>query len=453
MNRIGLRMAFVLALANAGVARPAVNPDEAKQLGTTLTLIGAEKAGNKEGTIPEYTGGLTTPPASFVKGTPVRPNPFKDEKPLFSITAQNVDQYGERVSPGMKEFLKRRPTYRMDVYPTHRTVALPKYVLDNTVANATRSRTGPHGEYLDGAIGGYPFPIPKNGYEAMWNHLTRFTGQSRTIYQQAWSVDASGEAVLAANLETYFDYPYYDPARTKPMSRNDTFWWFHTNYLGPARVAGRQTLFHDDLEENRKAWAYDPGQRRVRLLPDATYDTPIATVGGVEMYDDQDLFTGKMDRFDFKLVGKREMYIPYNNYKALYECKARDLLKYSKQHEVNPDCERWELHRVWVIEATLAKGKRHAYSKRTFFFDEDSWASGLAEAYDSSGKLFKIAVASQAPMYDVPAADMNQAFFYDMATNAFCVWVFNQDGRGIRFHPPRPAREMTPEAIAGRGIR
>ena len=32
-----------------------------------------------------------------------------------------------------------------------------------------------------------------------------------------------------------------------------------------------------------------------------------------------------MDRFDFKLVGKKEMIIPYNAYQAVYQSKQDDL--------------------------------------------------------------------------------------------------------------------------------
>ena len=56
--------AAILAVMSAS-AVAAVSPDEAAQLGKTLTPTGAEKAGNKDGTIPEWTGGLTTPPAGL----------------------------------------------------------------------------------------------------------------------------------------------------------------------------------------------------------------------------------------------------------------------------------------------------------------------------------------------------------------------------------------------------
>ena len=80
---------LALLLAGAGAAH-AVTADEAKALGTTLTAVGAEKAGNKEGTIPAYTGGLTTPPAAFKAGDGIRPNPFAGDKVRLQIDAKNM---------------------------------------------------------------------------------------------------------------------------------------------------------------------------------------------------------------------------------------------------------------------------------------------------------------------------------------------------------------------------
>ena len=71
-----LPAALTLALSSAAVA--GVSADEAKQLGTTLTAIGAEKAANKDGTIPAYAGGLTTAPAGFKPGDGIQPNPYAD---------------------------------------------------------------------------------------------------------------------------------------------------------------------------------------------------------------------------------------------------------------------------------------------------------------------------------------------------------------------------------------
>ncbi|HEY1092588.1 MAG TPA: DUF1329 domain-containing protein, partial [Burkholderiaceae bacterium] len=125
----------VLALLGlAGATQAAVSAEEAKKLGTTLTATGAEKAGNADKSIPDYTGGLTTPPTGYQKGSGIRPDPFAADKPLYSIKAADLAKFDARLTAGTKELLKKYPaTMRVDVYPTHRSIAFPKYVVDNTV--------------------------------------------------------------------------------------------------------------------------------------------------------------------------------------------------------------------------------------------------------------------------------------------------------------------------------
>ena len=138
--------------------------------------IGAEKAGNKDGTIPEYTGGLTTPPAGYQKGSDIRPDPFAGEKPRLTITGKDMAAHADKLTEGTKELLKRYATMRVDVYPTHRTVLVPQRILDNTQKNATGAKTIEGGLGVEDVLAGYPFPIPKTGYEVMWNHLLRYSG-------------------------------------------------------------------------------------------------------------------------------------------------------------------------------------------------------------------------------------------------------------------------------------
>jgi hypothetical protein len=200
----------LLVAASAIAAQAAVTADEAKTLSTTLTPIGAEKAANKDGTIPAWTGGLTTPPAGFKPGDGIRPNPFASEKPRGSIDAKNMGQYAANLTEGTKAMLQKYPTFRVDVYPTHRTVAFPKFVADNTAKNAVKAKTLNEGRSMEGAHAGFPFPIPKDGNEAMWNHLVRFNGQAYEAKYRNLNVDASGRAALATEGMSVQEYPFWD---------------------------------------------------------------------------------------------------------------------------------------------------------------------------------------------------------------------------------------------------
>src|SRR5439155_14283706 len=191
-------MAVAFAALWTTAASAAVSADEAKQLGTTLTATGAEKAGNKDGTIPEYTGGLTTPPATFQKGSGIRPDPYAGEKPRLVIDSKNAAQNADKLTEGTKELLKRFPTtMRVDVYPTHRSVVLPKKIVDNTGKNATAAKSVNGGLGVEGMLPGFPFPIPKSGYEAMWNHLMRYTAVANREKYDSWNVDSAGVPTLS----------------------------------------------------------------------------------------------------------------------------------------------------------------------------------------------------------------------------------------------------------------
>jgi len=444
-------IAIVLALSSlcAGFAQAAVSEEEAKQIGTTLTPFGAEKAGNKEGTIPPYTGGLTTPPAGYKPGSGWRPDPFPQDKPLFSIDAKNMDKYADKLADSTKELMKKHPDYRIDVYPTRRTVAYPKHVLDNSAKNATRCKTFDEGLALEqDCKGGIPFPIPKTGIEAMWNHVLNYTGVAREGQYQIWFVNANGKAVMTTDARAAVEYPYYAPEEKQVQA----YFRFHTEHVAPARLAGNRTIIWDTMETGRRAWSYSPGQRRVRAAPDFTYDTPVDASGGATHFDMLNLFTGKMDRFDFKLVGKKEMYMPYNNYKAVFELPPQDILG---PHFLKPEMIRWELHRVWVVEATLKPGKRHVFQKWNFYWDEDNAGSGMTDSWDAGGKLFKSQMSLNVQFYESAAPNPETTIVHDFSKNVYAFHAVPSPGSlGITMSAKRrPSSHFTPEGMAGAGVR
>jgi hypothetical protein len=446
-------LASTLALAIAGGAHAAVSPDQAARLGTTLTGVGAEKAGNADGSIPAYTGGLKTAPASFQKGSSFRPDPFEGEKPKMVINSKNAAEYNGKLTATTQELLKRYPSFRVDVFPTHRTVGLPQRLLDNTAKNAIGTQSLEGGIALENALPGVPFPIPGNGNEAMWNHLLRFQGHALNIKYDNWNVDSSGRATLATTSNGYLEYPLYEPSRTEPAKESDLFFKTKLYYQGPARRAGEAILLNDavnPLKQPRRGWQYLPGQRRVKLAPDLAYDTPNPGTAGASTYDDAWVFNGALDRYDFKLVGKKEMIVPYNTYKLNYHDKAADI---TTPNHVNPDLVRWELHRVWVVEATLKPGKRHIYNKRTFYLDEDSWIALASDEYDANGKLYRGSFAHMAYSYDVQAPNSDNFMTYDFVAGSYGIaGVYGPYG-GIKYIDPLSKAQWAPESLAGAGIR
>jgi uncharacterized protein DUF1329 len=449
MNLSYQLLAVLLAGTATAAAHCAVTADEAKALGSTLTPVGAEKAANKDGSIPAYTGGLTAPPAGYKTGDGIRPNPFATEKPRLAIDAKNMAQYAGSLTEGTKALLQKYPSFRVDVYPTHRTVAFPKFVADNTAKNALKAKTMNDGRSMEGAHAGFPFPIPRTGYEAMWNHLVRFNGQAYEAKYRNLSVDASGRTSLSTEGVSVQEYPFWDTSKNDA----DTFWRIKLSYTGPARRAGEALMLVDPLDsgnKDRRAWAYLPGQRRVKVAPDLSHDTPNPGTAGATTFDDTFLFNGSMDRFDFKLVGKKEMLVPYNSYAAVYQAKQDELLK---PNHLNPDFVRWELHRMWVVEATLREGKRHVYSKRTFYLDEDSWAALASDEYDARGQLYRTGFAYNAPSYDLPAPYTDMFGHYDLVSRVYSLTGFIAETGGLRHTKPLGEREWTADSLAGAGIR
>jgi hypothetical protein len=436
--------ATLLVLALGGISE-----EEAKQLGTTLTPVGAERAGNANGAIPEYTGGLVQPPPTFRPGSGKRPDPFADEKLLFSVDGRNAAQHSDRLTEGTKALMKRYPGFRIDVYPTHRTAAFPKFVTDNTVARARSARTRHEGLSLEGVHAAYPFPIPRDGHEAMWNHLVRFSGLCDRRRISAYIVEPSGAVTLSSTATVLEDYPYWQAGK----SGANVYFRFQIRYDGPARRAGEAMMLVDPVDYvtgGRHGWQYLPGQRRVRLAPNLAYDTPNAATAGAQTFDDALLFNGKMDRYDFTLVGKKELYVPYNAYRAVYEATADELLR---PHFLNPDLVRWELHRVWIVDARLKPGKRHVYTRRVFYLDEDSWAALLSDQYDARGQLYRTGMAFMAPSYDLPAPWADPFLHYDLATGGYAIngWP---GASGWMRHVECPGdAAWSPDALAGAGVR
>ncbi len=414
----GLICIFCLGIASIGTAK--VNPKEAERLKGELTPMGAERAGNADGSIPAWEGGLTTPPAGFQKGGNFV-DPFAGDSVLFKITAQNMDQYKDKLSAGQQAMLKRYPnTYYMNVYPAHRTAAFPKAIYDDTLKNATECMltADGYGVEVNNGLPGIPFPIPNNGNEIIFNVLHRYMGAERPHVQKQHLVN-KGKATDGGHLLITYSYPWYDLAKYGHGGFPEIQHYCWAEVISPARRKGEYILVYepfDMLNSQRKAWRYIPGARRVRLAPSIAYDGANAAFGGMVFQDEGvGLWYGAPDRYDWKIVGKKEMYIPYNSYAAM---NVQDDQIWTGNH-ANAQLNRWELHRVWVLEATVREGKRHQYARRTFYIDEDSWSPALHDAYDAQGTLWRTSQANLYTDYSAPAVIFSMQFYYDLQTTTW----------------------------------
>ncbi|MBF7729759.1 DUF1329 domain-containing protein [Pseudomonas sp. N040] len=452
MKFVQTLMAASLAVAFAGAAQAAVSLQEAEKLGTTLTGVGAERAANADGSIPEYTGGNTQLPAGFNAGDSYRPNPYANEKPVLVIDQSNLAANKDKLTATTAELLKRYPNNKVEVYPTHRSVWLPQAIVANAKLNAVSAKTVNDGVGIANALPGVPFPIPQTGSEVMWNHLLRYSGVTIQSKFDSWNVDSAGVPTLATTGLATVNLPVYEDL-TRVMEAKDIFYRIKVNYSGPARRAGEAILVQDAVNpivQPRRAWQYLPGQRRVKLAPDLAYDTPNPGTAGAATYDDTFVFTGALDRFEWKLIGKQEMYIPYNTYDLVY---GKDVKAIVKANNIAPDQVRWEKHRVWVVEGSLKPGKRHIYHKRRVYIDEDSWTAVAADMYDARGDLYRGSYAFMAPSYDVGVPNATAHAIYDLVGGSYTLNGLTGPYGGVRYIDNLSKSKWSPESLAGAGIR
>ena len=440
--------ALALAVA-AGIVRADASPQD---LGKSLTFMGAEKAGNATGTIPAWDGGLTQCPAGHKSGGHY-PNPFPQERPLFTIDAANMGKYQAHLSPGQMALLKKYPSWKMQVYPTRRTAAFPKAHYDDTVANATRAQLVDGGNGVTGTKGGVPFPIPKSGQEAIWNHLLRYRGDTYAMTWSQMSVTRDG-AYTPVRFEYEYDFDYGNLVKPADKRTENRLANFLQTVTAPARLAGQILLIHepvDQVKQPREAWTYNPGQRRVRLAPHVAYDNPGTASDGLRTNDDFFMFTGATDRYDWKLLGKQELYVPYNSYQLVgNELKYSDVLR---PGHLNPEHPRYELHRVWVVEATLKPGQTHLYKKRRFYIDEDSWAVLVTDKYDNRDELWRVAEAHNIQFCDRPMWYHMIEVHHDLQSGRYLAMGLRNEEPRIFDTIRRDAADFTPAGLRGIGTR
>ncbi len=442
--------AMVTAILQVASVNAAVTQDEAAKLKSSLNPLGGEMEANKDGTIPAWSGGIAKTPSGWKQGD-LRPDPFAGEKPNLQISAKNVDQFADKLSDGVKALLKKYPAYHLDIYPTHRTAAAPNWMYENTFKNATRAKTKDGGGSLEGAHGGVPFPIPKDGNEVMWNHLTSWNGQSVEYGARIYIVQPDGKSVMAAQFKQDRQWPYYDD-KAAGNSGVD-YQLFRQVQVAPPFKAGESILVRESMDmatKGRQAWQYLLGQRRVRRAPTIGFDTPDFVASGQGYFDEAFLFNGSLEMYNWHLIGKKEIFVPYNE-NRLFAFKDADLMTGGY---VNPDAMRWELHRVWVVEATLAAGKRHVMQKRRFYVDEDSWHALLADGWDAQGQLWHSQVAFPFVAADGPGVFAISFANYNLLTGTWVLsTIWNEVEPKYKLVDHKPDSHFTPDSLAGQGVR
>ena len=442
---IGLTLGLGQAFAGA-------QPDQVHRLSEDLTPMGSERAGNAEGTIPEWTGGITEPPEGYAPGD-FHPSPWPEDRPLYRITGQNYQDYAEQLSPGQIATFERYPeTYYMDVYQSRRSASFPEHIYEMTAKNGETAVLADKGEGVLNAAEGFPFPFPENAYELMWNHKLKYKGIGGVRYNNQVAPTTDGNYTVTVIREELLGLYYKRGVTIEEI--NNILLYFFQEVESPARLAGNILLVHETLNQTalpRQAWIYNPGQRRVRRAPNVAYDNPGTGSDGLRTNDMTDMFNGAMDRFDWKVVGKKEMLIPYNSYAAHAEGVTYD--EFVMPGHLNPALMRYELHRVWVVDATLKEGMRHINARRTFYLDEDSYQIVLIDHYDGRGQLWRASECHSVNYYEVPTLWSTIEAHYDLQSGRYVAQGFDNTMAVNTFNVELNAGQFTPQALRTRGRR
>lgn len=415
-----------ITLATTALAK--LGPEELARLGNDLTPMGAIKAGSEDGLLPAWEGNIVGLPEGMQwdgPGTPY-PDPWPQEKPLFEITKANLDQHRSRLSPGQLALFSTYPeTFRMPVYTGHREFGYYQAYYDKVRYNAEHTELYNDSEGIRGYVGGASFPVPATGPEVVW--LTRTTGANLTQEGEYSDIGVFPNGTQSVRRSKFLqESPYAD--RNNPATAEYEYpklgkyaGYVQTYVTAPARDKGMITSIYEpyDYAENaREVWRYLPGSRRVRRAPTVGFDTPDGP-GGLKTVDETRGFNGSMERFEWKLIGRQEIFIPYHNYRFdSPQISYDDLLH---KFHVNPDHMRYELKRVWIAEGTLREGKRHIYGKRRIYVDEDTGLTAITENYDGRGELWKVVLFNNIYEYGSESYIRRSQMYHDLRAGAYIV--------------------------------
>ncbi len=444
----------ILVIANLSTPAFAKVPEaQVNRLGNDLTPVGAEKAG--VGIIPAWTGGLRATPADNFSFDPERhqPNPYPDDKVQYTIDQENMSQYDAILTEGTKALLSTYPTYKMNVYQTRRSCGYPDFVYAATRNNAETGELVDSGSGVADAIMGFPFPIPNNALEIVWNHTLRYRSFKLTRESATAAVTATGDYTLSIVKDKAM-FRWSDPTMSVAADLNNISFYYLANTLAPARAAGNVTLLHESLNRTahpRKVWQYSPGTRRVRRAPNVAYDNPGANTDGLSTTDSFDSYNGAPDRYDWTVLGKSPRLVVNNSYMA----RDASFEEFLQPSHVNQDVVRYELSRVWQIEANLIPDTRHIYSRRVYSLDEDSWQIVAGELYDTRGELWRVQEAHQTQYYvPVPLCGRHTELVYDLSSGRYLAATLANGGRPNNFAAEEvQSQQFSPATLGQEGRR
>ena len=442
------RMFATVALVFAATqAQAKVDAAQAERLGRDLTPLGAEQAANADGSIPAWTGGVTPPPG-YQPGMH-NPDPYAQDREVYRVDVSNLAQYQHQLPAGLADLLTRHADYHLRVFPSRRSVSNPQRIYRATRENATRAELIANGNGIRGAAAGIPFPIPQEGMEVIWNHILHYKGENTHFINNQAVVINGNSNLIKRDRAIYY---VYNREGMTTAELDNTLLYYKYVVTAPAKLAGTALVIQDPLDQvltTRRAWRYSPDSRRVRRLPLLAYDSVQPDTSDLATADVVDSFNGAPDRYDWTLVGKQEMLVPYNSYAVHQKGISYDQIVLPRT--LNPELLRYELHRVWIVEAALRTGYSHPYAARRFYIDEDSWQILAVDLRDKDGELIGLQESHPINYYDVPMFGSTLETLYHLQDNNYFVDGLDNNEPMYDFDANLTPRDFSPQALRRSG--
>jgi hypothetical protein len=462
MNKLIKLTIATLALAATTATAQTMTPESSARLGQDLTPMGAIKAGSDDGMIPPWTGSTRGLPEGLKWDGPGThyPDPYADEKPLFTIDKSNFEQYRQRLTPGQIAMFETYPeTFRMPVYTSHREFNYPEAFHAKVKYNADHVELYNNDEGIRHYIGGPAIPVPASGPEVVW--LTRTAGGFETMDGEYSDIAVFSNGSHATRRSSLLQESPYSNLK-HPLTAEYEYpnlgkygGYILTKVSAPARDKGLITSIfepYDYAENAREVWRYLPGSRRVRRAPTVGFDTPDGP-GGLKTVDEVRGFNGSMERFEWTLIGREEVFIPYHNYR--FDDPKISYKELLTPFHANPDYMRYELKRVWIAEAKLKEGQRHLYAKRRIYVDEDTGLTAVTENYDGRDELWKVVLFNNVYEYNSASYVRRVQMYHDLRAGAYSAERLINDSEPMLYdiNPPKGPNYFSPTSVRKLGRR
>ena len=415
-----------------------------------LTAVGADAAANADGTVPAYTDGLR---AFSARRTPKLgerlDHPYAADAPQFTIDRRSMRQHAALLSAGHQRLMRTHADFRMAVYPSRRSVSFPPAIEQASRSNESVTRLV-NADEIEGVTMGVPFRRPKTGVEVIWNHRLRYRGQANDWVFNRGVRHESGDLELSQARWQF--QTHYNRLSSDGVEARDDMIYQSLMFLEPAEVYPRyQNVMHESLSPGvtrRKLWGGISPRSKTFLV---TGDNDALGIFSrkIRFGDMFDVFSGITDAYVYKLVGKREMIVPYNAFAFAVDVGLRPEDVLTPDH-LNPDFTRYERHRVWVVEANVRQGKGHTFDRRVFYVDEDSWAILMVDCY-TDGELVRFQEGHLLPVYPTESVAYAPHVVYQFDIPRYFATRLPLNARPPRFDDPEVlSARINPSALRKR---